>query len=234
MLRAVEPERLDDLPPGDLQALGSRGDLRRLNFIMGHAGIISRALCPCLSQTSYNSRPLRLVELGAGDGTFLSRLARRWSALGVKAEVTMIDRHNLVSAETRRAFAKLDWSLKSEVTDVFTWLEKPSPAVDVMMANLFLHHFQNESLKSLLRLAATRTNLFVACEPRRSPLALAASQSLWLMGCNAVTQHDAVVSVRAGFVGREISTLWPLNDGWNTSEQSAGLFSHCFVANLNG
>jgi hypothetical protein len=45
-----------------------------------------------------------------------------------------------------------------------------------------------------------------------------------------VTQHDAVRSVRAGFLGRELSALWPVNDEWQLSEQSAGLFSHCFIA----
>lgn len=233
MHRAVERELLDDLSPSDSQAVGSRADLRRLNLIMGHAGILSRALRRHLAQNPFSSCPLRLVELGAGDGTLLLRLARRWSALGVIAQVTLLDRQELVSAKTRREFVALNWSVESVSDDVLTWLEQPSPTVDVMLANLFLHHFQDEHLRTLFRLAAARTNLFVACEPRRSPLALAASRSLWLIGCNAITQHDAIVSVRAGFVGRELSALWPSNGEWVTNEQSAGLFSHCFVAKQN-
>ena len=233
MHRAVERELLDDLPPSDSQAVGSRGDLRRLNLIMGHAGILSRACRHHLAQNPFCSRPLRLVELGAGDGTLLLRLARRWSALGVAAHVILLDRQELVSAKTRRELVALNWSVESVSADVFTWLEQPSSTVDVMLANLFLHHFPEERLRALFRLAAARTNLFVACEPRRSPLALAASRSLWLIGCNAITQHDAIVSVRAGFIGRELSALWPSNSGWVTSEQSAGLFSHCFVAKQN-
>ena len=230
MRRAVEPELLDDLPPADPRAVGSRGDLRRLNFIMGHEGILSRAFRRHRGATSFRSRPLRLIELGAGDGTLLLRLARRWTALGVTAEVTLLDRQNLVSPETRRAFTALDWSVESVATDVFAWLEQASPPADVMLANLFLHHFPDPSLAALLRLAAARTNLFLACEPRRSPLALTASRLLWLLGCNAVTRHDAVVSVRAGFAGHELFALWPANAGWETSEQPAGVFSHCFVA----
>lgn len=233
MRRVVEPELLDDLPPGDSQAVGSRADLRRLNFLMGHAGILSRSLRHHLAQSPLSSRPLRLVELGAGDGTLLLRLAWRWSALGVKAEVTLLDRHNLVSAETRRAFAALNWSVESVATDVFTWLEQPATAVDVMLANLFLHHFPDERLRALFRIAAARTNLFVVCEPRRSSLALAASRLLWFIGCNGVTQHDASISVCAGFAGRELSALWPSNGEWVMNEQSAGLFSHCFVAKRN-
>jgi hypothetical protein len=233
MIRVVEPELLDDLPPADSQAVGSRADLRRLNSIMGHSGILSRALCRHLDETRFRSRPFRLVELGAGDGTLLLQIARRWSAPGLTADVRLLDRQNLVSPETRRAFAALNWSVESVVTDVFAWLEQPTPVVDVMLANLFLHHFPDKSLAALLRLAAAKTNLFIACEPHRSPLALVGSHLLWLLGCNAVTRHDAVVSVRAGFAGRELSALWPSEAAWKLGEHSAGLFSHRFIAKRN-
>lgn len=230
MHREVEPELLDDLPSDDPRAVGSRADLRRLNSIMGHAGILSRAFRGQLDGTLARPGPLRLVELGAGDGTLLLQLARRWSALGVTAEVTLLDRQKLVSAETRRAFATLNWSVENVATEVFLYLEQSAPAVDAMLANLFLHHFPEKELRVLLHRAAARTNLFIACEPHRTSLALAASRLLWFMGCNAVTRHDAVVSVRAGFAGKELSALWPADAGWRLSERPVGGFSHCFVA----
>ncbi len=233
MRRVVEPELLDELPPSDPQAIRSRGDLRRLNFLMGHAGFLTRALRRRLDEKTFPSRALRLVELGAGDGTLLLRLARGWSALGVTAEVTLLDRQNLVSAETRRAFAALHWSVECVASDVFAWLEQPAPRVDVMLANLFLHHFSDEQLAMLFRLAAARTNVFLACEPRRALLALAAARALALLGCHAVTRHDAVVSVRAGFAGNELAALWPSAPEWKLREQSAGLFSHGFRAQRN-
>jgi hypothetical protein len=45
-----------------------------------------------------------------------------------------------------------------------------------------------------------------------------------------VTRHDAVVSIRAGFAGREICELWPDRKSWDLTEQNAGLFSHLFIA----
>jgi hypothetical protein len=233
MYRVIEPELLDVLPPVDRRAIGSRADLRRLNFIMGHAGILARASRRQLVGTSVGARPLRLVELGAGDGTFLLRLARRLAALGVRAEATLLDRQNLVAAETCRAFTALSWSAESVAKDVFDWLERPSPAVDMVCANLFLHHFPDQILAALLRRAAVKTNLFIACEPRRSLLSLMVARRLRLLGCNEVTRHDAVVSVRAGFAGRELSALWPADGHWQLSEQRAGMFSHCFVAKRN-
>ena len=230
MRRRLEPELLDDLPAGDPQAAGSRADLRRLNRIMGHAGILSRAFRRRLAANPVPSRPLRVVELGAGDGSLALELARRWSASGLTGELTLIDRLNLLAPETARALAALNWSVHVAAGDVFDWFEVPAQPVDVMFANLFLHHFEGDRLRALLRLAASRTSLLLACEPRRATLPLVASRLLGLIGCNRVTRHDAVVSVRAGFVSGELSRLWPTDGGWTLGDRAAGLFSQCFTA----
>jgi hypothetical protein len=53
---------------------------------------------------------------------------------------------------------------------------------------------------------------------------------LWAIGCNSVTRHDALVSVRAGFSGDELSALWPDKKNWQLTERRAGPFSHLFIA----
>jgi hypothetical protein len=102
--------------------------------------------------------------------------------------------------------------------------------VEVVVANLFLHHFSDAQLVELFHGAGQIAQLFVAVEPRRAVWPLWCSRSLWAVGCNAVTRHDAAASVRAGFAGRELSTLWPASSEWVLTEKSAGLFSHVFVA----
>ena len=230
MRREVRPEFLDDLPPDDTQAIGSRKDLRRLNSIMRHANILSRASLRHLDSKPVRSRPLRMVELGSGDGTLLLQIARRLATAGMTGQVTLLDRQNLVSAETRRGFTALDWSVDIVTRDVFAWLNQSTEFADVMFANLFLHHFTDEQLKVLLQRAMARSNLFIACEPQRSPLALAATRLLGLIGCNHTTRHDAYISVRAGFVSQELSALWPADAHWKLAENPIGLFSHSFIA----
>ena len=231
MRRFVAPEQLDHLPASDARATRSRADLQRLNAILGHARTLTNAFYRHMDIEVVRVRSLQICELGAGDGTLLLKMARDWSVLGVTAEAEIVDRHYLVSEETRHAFTALNWSLTPVSMDVMTWLNQSTSRVDVMIANLFLHHFPDDALRELLRLAAARTHLFLACEPRRSPVTLAASRLVGLIGCNEVTRHDAVASVHAGFTGNEISSLWPANGGWQLSEEKAGLFSHCFIAN---
>ena len=222
--RRLEAEWLDELPGDDPRAVRSRRDLRLMNRIMGHAAIIGRALRAHLP----NGRT-RIAELGAGDGTLLLRIARRARGWG-GAQVVLVDRQPVVGADTARAYGAAHCRLTVEAADVFEWLAAGTQRYDAIVANLFLHHFDAARLAKLFELAGSRTTLFVACEPRRSRLPLAGSHMLGFIGCNDVTRHDAVLSVRAGFAGRELSALWPQGEDWMLDERRAGLFSHLFVA----
>jgi len=227
MIRCVEPEWLDALPPDDPTAVRSRRDLQRVNAWMGHCGIMARALrSTCPGQVVQ-----RIVELGAGDGSFLLCVARRLASGWQGTRAVLLDRLNIVSPDTRRGFEALGWRAEVLEREVLAWLERPAaPNCDTMLANLFLHHFPEAQLAGLLRAAARQTRVFIAVEPRRSQRSLLFSRLLWLIGCNDVTRHDAPASVRAGFAGRELSQLWPAGPSWTLQERPAGWFSHLFVA----
>ena len=226
MARAVEPEWLDTLPADDPRAVRSRADLRRVNGLMGNARIVAGLLRRSMPQP-----PAAIAEIGAGDGTFALRVTGALGTPGQHAEVVLVDRQPIVSPCTRDAFREHGWSARAESADVFAWAEANRDArYDAVFANLFLHHFQAPDLVRLLAAMAARTRCFVACEPRRSAFALAGSRLLGLVGCNDVTRHDAVASVRAGFAGTELSALWPEPASWRIEEGARGLFSHVFVA----
>jgi hypothetical protein len=225
LARCVEPEWLDVLDPEDPRASRSREDLQRVNRVMRNAAILMRAV------QKANCRPQLIVELGAGDGTFLLRVLQQQTLGWQGGKIIFVDRQSIVTKHTREAFSLLGWDVDTAEADVLTWLPHDSPdSIDLMIANLFLHHFHNPQLVGLLSSAATRTSLFVACEPRRSYSALAGSRLLGLIGCNDVSRHDATISVRAGFADHELSSLWPPSSPYRLEEYEAGLFSHCFVA----
>jgi len=230
-LRTIEPEWLDLLPPENPRARRSRGDLRRINVLM----LNQRAIVRELRREFAGAPPRRIVEIGAGDGTFMLGIARQLAARWPGIQVVLLDRHDLVTAETRAQIGSLGWSVTIATTDVFAGLgDATEPPADVIIANLFLHHFEAEPLNRLLALIARRSRTLIVCEPRRSRLALIGSHLLALIGCNDVTRHDARASVRAGFGAGELSALWPGGPGPAPREYAYGLFSHCFVAGANG
>lgn len=225
MFRSVEPELLDILPADDPSAQRSRRDLQRVNAWMRQPKILSRIL----SRVIRRKPSFTVVDLGGGDGRLMLRLARALDWRGVR--LTIVDRQNLLTHETREAFAALGWSAEIEVADIHDWLAGPSSErADVMVANLVLHHFTDDELATCFRHIAQRARVFVACEPRRARRAIVGARLLWLIGCNTVSLHDACVSVRAGFMGIELSRLWPSDGHWSLQEHAAGPFSHCFLA----
>lgn len=222
--RSVQPEILDELDASDPRAIQSRRDLQRVNTLMGHPRAIARALRGAIGGA-------RLVELGSGDGTLLLTVARHLGMQPTPVRAVLVDRRPSVSAETRAAFASSGWHIETAEADVFEWLGRPqAERADVTLANLFLHHFRESELSDLLRRVSEQTKRFVACEPRRSHIALAGTSFLRMVGCNDVTQHDAKISVRAGFRDHELSALWPDGQGWQLKEWRSGSFTHAFVA----
>ena len=262
MARSVGAEVLDGLAADDPAAMRSRRDLRRLHRLMGTRRILARALQDMLPAPR-GSAPLRLLELGAGDGSLMLGVARSLAPAWPPVELTLLDAQPLLDTATIAGYAALGWNAIAHVGDVFDWVGADSHAMpdgcsandttggspandatpggqavrswDLVLANLFLHHFETPQLGSLLRAVARRSHRFLACEPRRAGLALAASRLVGAVGANAVTREDAVLSVRAGFRGAELSALWPAAPGtWRLREYSAGLFSHCFRAQAIG
>jgi hypothetical protein len=231
LLRSVQPEILDHMPADDARAVRARRDLKRVNAVILQTGIMARLLAAHWGEAA----PRTILDLGTGDGAFMLTVARALKARWSGVTVTLLDRQSIVSRQTQDAFAALGWTAEPVAGDVLAYLEALPPAsVDIITANLFLHHFTEAQLTRLLELAAQAAPLLVACEPRRNKFALRSSRLLWAIGFNEVALHDAIVSVRAGFGGQELSALWPRDSGFDLEEHRARLFTHCFVAHHRG
>ena len=225
--RRVEPELLDELGADDPRAQRSRDDLRRIHRAMATLSVLKRAL-DCATS---DSPPHTMVELGAGDGSLMLRLAQQRAARWPGVNVTLLDRLDLIAPRTLDALRNLGWAPSIVAMDVFDWLARPDATRgDVVFANLFIHHFSAEPLARLLAGIEQRCRVFFCCEPRRAALPLAGSHLIGLLGAGPVTRKDAVSSVHAGFRGHELSELWPNKSAWVLQESSAGLFSHGFLA----
>ena len=249
MPRVVADETLDHLAPDDPAAQRSRRDLVRVHHAMRTRSILARGWRALLPPQP-GGLPLRILELGAGDGTLLLALARSSAPAWPPVQLTLLDRQDIVAPATRAAYAALGWNVKVHTTDVLAWAAlhdspRAVPHWDLITTTLFLHHFEGPALRRLLAAVAARSSRFFACEPSRGWLALAGSHLIGAIGANAVTREDAVLSVHAGFRGDEISRHWPSHDSegsdgdfdngcgvdhWQLREYAAGLFSHCFSA----
>ncbi|MBP9896376.1 MAG: hypothetical protein KBF40_13690 [Giesbergeria sp.] len=243
--RTVVPEELDSLGPDDPSAIRSRRDLQRVHRAMATCSVLTRELGALVGQRAAQASPLRVLELGAGDASLMLRVARTLNSQWPHVQLTLLDQVDLLDAKTRAAYAELGWAATPMTMDALEWASEQTvqidlergeqPAWDLIVANLFLHHFEADNLKRLLAAIACRCSAFVACEPRRSRLALAASHCVGALGACSVTRSDAVTSVRAGFCDGELSALWATEPGaWALTERRAACFGHCFTARRVG
>jgi len=75
--RKIIPEILDNLAFDDPDAIRSRADLRRINFFMGNKRWILKEISNIATNTS---KPLQIIEIGAGDGSLLETILNKQKA----------------------------------------------------------------------------------------------------------------------------------------------------------
>jgi 2-polyprenyl-3-methyl-5-hydroxy-6-metoxy-1,4-benzoquinol methylase len=194
--RIVEPEILDHLPHDDPAARRSRLDLRRINFLMGNERWVLRSL---------RFLPASMIcEIGAGDGELTAIIHRRFP----NSRITACD----LAPRPKELASAIDW----RSGDIFQ--HAPSPG-GVLIANLFLHHFEGEELRRLGKICEGFDNL-IFNEPDRSCIAAFLGVLLHPF-INHVTRHDMHVSIRAGFRRGEMAALLGLDAShWKIRETS--------------
>jgi hypothetical protein len=211
MERRVEPEILDHLDPHDPDARQSRRELRWINAIMGNHRWLARIL------RKHVSRDERVLEIGAGDGNWLCSCVRDG----------FMDAANIVAldlAPPPEAWPESAPWIQRSVLDASAW-----PDADVVVANLFLHHFEGAVLK-MIGDQMKRARLLIINEPARRPVHLAQGGLLAAIAdFGHVTLHDMLASIRAGFLNDELVTALGITD-WKCSLSITWLGAYRLVA----
>jgi hypothetical protein len=195
MQRIVEPEILDTLSPEEPEAKRSRADLRFINRMMGGEAWILRELKKLAGVEC-------VVELGAGEGCLASSIKAGLPDVRVVA-VDLIGAPELLDDG-------VEWVQENVLSEVYT----VGPNT-VVVANLFLHHLDNEELVSLgQRVRGAKAVLFA--EPYRSGFALFWARLIYPF-VGRVTRYDMLVSIRAGFRDGELEELLSAGFEWSDS-----------------
>ena len=196
----MKPEILDHLPSDDPSALRSRRDLRRINWLMGNERWILKA-----ARRFPEAAGKGIAELGAGDGLLSAKLAEEFP----QANVTAFD----LAPRPTNLDARVTWSRG----DLFQTTGDLRGGI--LVANLFLHHFEGDALVQLGRICEG-FEVVIFSEPSRDSVSHLCGHVLDPF-VNHVTRHDMHVSIDAGFLPGELPSLLGLTpERWQIEEDS--------------
>jgi hypothetical protein len=210
--RILQPELLDTLPPDDPDAVRAREEMLQVNGIMGNHRWIERMV------RRHREEGWRVTELGAGDGALSLRLVEA----GCCEEA---DLHAFDLAPRPEG-----WPVKAHWTqgDV---LKQALPETEIVISNLFLHHFTEEQLGVLGKRLSPKTRLMVAAEPARWWIYSVMGQVFCAVAeLNHVQRHDMQASIRAGFRGRELQEALGLGQEWQVEAHEHPLGGYRLMA----
>ncbi len=185
--RVLQQELLETYPDDHPDAISGREDLLLVNAVMGNHRWMERML------RRHCQPGWKITEIGAGDGA----LSRRFVQAGI------CDARSLHAFDLAKR--PVDWPPEAVWTQGDLFLQ-PLPESEVVVANLFLHHFTDEQLRVLGSRISPKTRLILAAEPERRWMHTVMGRFFcWLAELHPITQFDMQVSIRAGFRGEELA-----------------------------
>jgi hypothetical protein len=194
-----KPELMDDFSIQDDRIDLALRELRLINYFLGGNNGSKRGVSKMISKLQTDK--IFLLDAGSGSSDVLDDLKKKHKTV----QIISLDRNKRVCN-----FIKKNNNYKPMVVcgDAFN-LPFKNKSVDIIHASLFLHHFDNENLKIILKkFNDAAKHGIVINDLHRSLRAFLAIKILTLLFSRSeLVRSDAPISVRKGFVKRELTGL---------------------------
>ena len=190
--------------PADLE--GALADIRSVNRLLGGSKVVVEAVEPYLIDSG-GDRPVTILDVGTGGADIPLALAAAARRLGRRAHVVAIDRDPVTVALARQAVGASD-EIRVERADALD-PGFPPGSFDLVVASMFLHHFDEPHAIRLLtgfRRLARRAVLVNDLRRHAIPWAFIATAAR-ITRRHPMFVHDAPLSVLRGFTAAELARI---------------------------
>ncbi|MDB5272505.1 MAG: SAM-dependent methyltransferase [Chitinophagaceae bacterium] len=203
--RDLAKEILDDLQCSGDAVSQNLKELDIINTLLGGNSISVRALDKVL-KTGPHKKFWEVADIGCGSGDLMLKLNRVFKQHNYSVDFTGFDANPFI-ADYARQHCRSEANVRIICQNI---LEEPLPVVyDIIHASLFLHHFSEDELISLLQKLKQNTRVaLIINDLHRHPLAY--YSILWLtrfFSKSYLVKNDAALSVAKGFKKKEWISL---------------------------
>lgn len=203
--RSRKKEILDDF---DLQGNDLAQNLRELQWVNSNLGgysLVKEGIEEIAEKGSFQ-KPIKVVDVGCGGGDTLCELAKWTANKPFRLELTGIDANtNAISfAESRSSnYPEIKYRQLNIFSDEFKALD-----CDIIMFNLFVHHFEEQQIVEFLRACREKKVVVLINDLQRSAVAYLLFGILSkIFGFSKISRHDGLLSIRKAFNRRELKVL---------------------------
>lgn len=143
-------------------------------------------------------RPLRVLDIGSGDGSIPLAVSRWARKRGHDVELVCLERNPHAARLARQAVvAANDSRVRVVEGDVFT--HRPDEPYDCAIGSLFFHHLADEEILAMLDRLRTFVRRSVLLNDLQRCVACYAGCVLMSLRFSRAVRHDAILSIRRGF-----------------------------------
>lgn len=206
MDRIIVKELMDD-PRADVRDL--EHSLAFIRWVNVRLGGIEGALKPLRAWApAWPKRtPMSVLDIGTGSADIPVAIKRWAMAAGLDVRVTGLEKHPKTLQLAKQHVGGIE-GVTLVQGDALSLVEQFGPAsFDYVHAGMFLHHLQNKDVERvLIAMDRVARRGIIWNDLLRTPFALRAIKVITMFRAHCV-RHDAIVSVRAGFVRSEVEAL---------------------------
>lgn len=205
--KRVDHEEMLDARRGSLREVQrSLADLDRINRWLGGRAPLRRFLYPRMA-AQRQSRPIRLLDVGAGSGATCITIARWATEHRLPADIVAFDnneRHLAIALKAVRGRPGIRL-LRGDARE----LPFAENAFDFVYSTLLLHHFDPAALRTMIPALSrvSRCSVILNDLVRDRVPAIFFAVTTPVFARSPLTQHDGRVSIRRAYTPREMRRI---------------------------
>ncbi|HEU4791772.1 MAG TPA: methyltransferase domain-containing protein [Flavobacterium sp.] len=201
--RTNNPELMDDFAlEGDALKV-ALDKIAQINQLLGGNQLTLKGVEKLLKKESY-SNPIKIVDVGCGNGDMLRKLADFGLQNNLNLELIGVDANNFTvnyAIDLSVNYPNIKYRCEDVFSESFSELN-----YDIVLCTLTLHHFKNDEIIELLMLFNKNSKLgFVVNDLHRNSVAYRLFQALcFVFRMNKMSREDGLTSILRGFKKEEL------------------------------